>query len=140
MLVEALMHRDVAVVGRDHTALKVARVMAETHSGSVVVVDERKRPIGIVTDRDLVVRVFAAGKDADAVCVDEFMSTPVHAVDGDALVFDVLRSMARHKVHRMPVIGPDATLMGIVNVSDALLVLTTELANIAEVMGRPRTH
>ncbi len=138
MLVESLMNKDVAVVERDHTALRVARTMREGNRGVAVVVDEKRRPIGIVTDRDVVLRVLAAGKDPETTCVDEFMSTPVHAVDGDALVFDVLRAMAKHRVHRMPVIDGDARLVGVVHVADALMVLTTELANISEVLGRQR--
>jgi CBS domain-containing protein len=138
MLVEAIMHREVAVVERDHTALRVARIMKEKRSGVAVVVDERKRPIGIITDRDLVTRLLSDSLDPEKVCVDQIMSTPVHAVDGDALVFDCLRAMAKHKVHRMPVIDQEARIVGIVHVADALMLLTTELANISEVVGRRR--
>lgn len=138
MLVEAIMHREVVVVERDHTALRVARLMKEKRAGVAIVVDDHKRPIGVITDRDLVTRVIAEGSDAEKVCADQIMSTPVHAVDGDALVFDVLRAMAKHKVHRMPVIDSDAKVVGVVHVADALMLLTTELANISEVVGRRR--
>lgn len=137
MLVEAIMRRDVVAVERDHTVLKVARLMKEKRTGLAVVVDERHRPIGVLTDRDLATRIVADGRDSDTP-VDVVMSHPVHAVGEDALVFDCLRSMANHRVHRMPVVDSEKRLVGYVNVADSLFLLTTELANITEVMGRRR--
>lgn len=137
MLVEAIMRRDVVTVERDHTALRVARLMKENRTGVAVVVDEKRRPIGVITDRDLATRI-VADERANDTPVDVFMSHPVHAIAEDALVFDCLRAMAKHRVHRMPVIDAEARIVGIVNVADSLLLLTTELANITEVMGRRR--
>ena len=138
MLVDAIMQTGSATVGRDHTALRAARIMKEKNVGSVVVVDEAGHPIGIVTDRDLAVKVIAEGKSADTP-VDEIMSHPVFAVSQEALVFDTLREMARRHVHRMPVIDAETKkLVGVVTAEDALMLLTTELANIAEVMSHAR--
>ncbi len=138
MLVEAIMRTEVATVDRDHTALKAARLMREKEVGSVVVVDEQGRPVGVLTDRDLAVKLFADGKTPETP-VDEIMSHPVYAVSRDALVFDALREMARRHVHRMPVIdGKSKELVGVVTAEDALMLLTTELANIAEVMTGSR--
>lgn len=134
MLVEAIMQTANATVDRDHTALRVARLMKEKNVGSVVVLDEKGHPIGIVTDRDLAVKLLAEGKSPDTP-VDEIMSHPVFAVSQEALVFDTLREMARRHVHRMPVIDAETKrLVGMVTAEDALMLLTTELANIAEVM------
>ena len=80
--------------------------MKEKNVGSVVVVDEAGHPIGIVTDRDLAVKVIAEGKSADTP-VDEIMSHPVFAVSQEALVFDTLREMARRHVHRIPDVNFD---------------------------------
>jgi len=138
MLVEAIMQTGVATVDRDHTALRAARLMREKNVGSVVVVDEKGRPVGMVTDRDLAVKVMAEGKSPETP-VDEIMSHPVFAVSQDALVFDILREMARRHVHRMPVIDAKSKeLIGVVTAEDALMLLTTELANISEVMSHAR--
>jgi signal-transduction protein with cAMP-binding, CBS, and nucleotidyltransferase domain len=103
-----------------------------------VVLDEKGHPIGIVTDRDLAVKVMAEGKSPETP-VDEIMSHPVFAVSQEALVFDTLREMARRHVHRMPVIDAETKkLVGVVTAEDALMLLTTELANIAEVMSHAR--
>ena len=137
MLVDAITQRDVATVERDHTILRAAREMKERNVGAVVVVDEKRRPIGILTDRDIAVRVVAAGRDVNT-AVDEVMSHPVFAVSTDSLVFDTLRAMAKHHVHRVPVIDGEKRLVGIANISDAMLLLTTEQANVAEVLGGRR--
>lgn len=138
MLVEAIMQTAPATVDRDHTVLRAARLMREKNVGSVVVLDEAGRPVGMVTDRDLAVKVMAEGKSPETP-VDEVMSHPVYAVSRDALVFDALREMARRHVHRLPVIdGKSKELVGVVTAEDALMLLTTELANIAEVMSHAR--
>ena len=138
MLVEAIMQTNPATVDRDHTALRVARLLKERGVGSVIVVDEKGRPVGVVTDRDLAVKLLPEGLSADTP-VDVIMSHPVFAVSRDTLVFDALREMARRHVHRMPVIdGASKELVGIVTAEDALMLLTTELANIAEVMSHSR--
>ena len=138
MLVEAIMQTAPATVERDHTVLRAARLMREKGLGSVVVVDEQGRPVGMLTDRDLAVKVLGEGKSPETP-VDEVMSHPVFAVSRDALVFDTLREMARHHVHRMPVINSETKeLIGIVTAENALMLLTTELVNIAEVMSGAR--
>ncbi len=140
MLVEAIMRTDFATVERDHTALRVARLMKERNLGAVIVVDEKRRPIGVLTDRDLVVRVFAESLAPDTP-VDEIMTHPVHAVSRDALVFDALREMARRHVRRLPVIDAETkAIIGLANADEALLILTTEMANIAEVAANPRPN
>src|SRR5262245_3938434 len=138
MLVEAIMQTAPATVDRDHTVLRAARLMREKDVGSVVVVDEKGRPVGMLTDRDLAVKVLGEGKSPETP-VDEVMSHPVFAVSRDALVFDTLREMARRHVHRMPVIdGETKHIVGIVTAEAALMLLTTELANIADVMSVAR--
>ena len=138
MLVEAIMQNAPATVDRDHTVLRAARLMREKDVGSVVVIDEKGRPVGMLTDRDLAVKVLGEGKSLETP-VDEVMSHPVFAVSRDALVFDTLREMARRHVHRMPVIDAETKrLVGMVTAEDALMILTTELANIADVMSVAR--
>jgi CBS domain-containing protein len=135
MLVDAIMQTGVATVDRDHTALRAARLMKEKEIGSVVVIDEKGRPVGVLTDRDVTIKLVAEGKSVDTP-VDELMSHPVYAVSSDALIFDTLREMARRHEQRMPVIDASTKqLVGVVSACDALMLLTTELANIAEVMA-----
>ena len=134
MLVDAIMNTEVVTVTRDHTILRAARLMREQNVGSVIVVDEHERPIGLLTDRDITIKLVADERSAETP-IDEVMSTPVYAVSESTLIFDLLREMSRRKVHRVPVIDEHKRLIGIVSVDDALLLLTTELVNVADVMG-----
>jgi CBS domain-containing protein len=137
MLVGAIMSRKPVTVERDHTVLHVARLMREQDVGAVVVVDEERRPIGICTDRDLAVRAFAKqGASPSSQPVDRIMTKPVFTVDEDVLLFDVLRLMARKRIRRMPVVDPKSRAMvGMASMDDIILLLTTELTNVAEVLG-----
>jgi len=134
MLVDAIMNTEVVTCTRDHTALRAARIMREQRVGSVVVVDEEQRPIGVLTDRDITVTLVAEGLSPETP-VDEVMSHPVYAVPRDTLIFDLLRQMSRRKIHRVPVIDAERRLVGVVSVDDALMLLTTEMVNVADVMG-----
>jgi len=136
MLVGAIMSRNPVTVGRDHTVLHVARVMREKEIGAVVVVDERGRPIGMCTDRDVTLRAILKGGEVGAIPVDRIMTKPVVAVPEDTLLFDLLRLMARKGIRRVPVVDPkDQSVVGVVSMDDIILLLTTELSNVAEVLG-----
>lgn len=134
MLVDAIMNANVATVSADHTILRAARLMRDNAVGSVVVVDEHRRPVGILTDRDISVKLVAEGGTADTP-VDAIMTKPVYAVSQSSLIFDVLREMSSRRVHRVPVVDSDTRVVGIVSIDDALLILCTELNNIADVVG-----
>ena len=135
MLVDAIMNTNVCTVTTDHTILAAARLMRAQNVGSVVVLDERDRPIGLLTDRDIAVKAVANEIDMQSP-VDVVMSKPVHTVAENSLIFDMLRQMAAHKVHRVPIVNREKKIVGIVSVDDAMLLLTSELSNVAEVMAQ----
>ncbi|MGD9701662.1 MAG: CBS domain-containing protein [Acidimicrobiia bacterium] len=111
----------------DATIVDAARVMAREGVGSVIVV-EGERPIGVLTDRDLVVRGIARGVPADA-RVDGLMSMGVVAVDGDADVREAVRIFGTHAYRRLPVIDGHRVI-GVVSVDDLLIALTNELGEV----------
>jgi CBS domain-containing protein len=95
---------------------EAAKVMAQEDVGSIPVVEDG-RLVGVVTDRDLVVRVLAEGRDPEATTVGEVVSTDVVTVTPDAGLDDALRLLARHQVRRLPVVEGDR-LVGIVAQAD----------------------
>src|SRR5207237_2499874 len=95
---------------------EAARVMAGEAIGPVPVV-EGERLVGIVTDRDLVVRVIAEGKDPDSTTVGEIVSADVVTVSPDQDLDEALKLLARHQVRRLPVVENDR-LVGIVAQAD----------------------
>jgi CBS domain-containing protein len=94
-----------------------ARIMASEDTGVVPVVDGRK-VIGVVTDRDIVVRLVAEGKDTADARVNGYMSRSVKTVKEDTPVAEVLRVMSSAQVRRVPVVNASDELVGIVSMRD----------------------
>jgi CBS domain-containing protein len=97
---------------------EAARLMDEEDVGSLPVVDEAERLIGIVTDRDVAVRVVARGLDSDTTEVGEVASRDVVALTPDHNLDDALRLMAQEQVRRVPVVAAENRLVGMVAQAD----------------------
>jgi CBS domain-containing protein len=96
-----------------------------------LVVSEARRPVGIVTDRDLAVRVVAEGRDPAKTPVSEVMSGyPVFAAR-DRTVADVLSAMQNLTVRRMPIVDEDGLLIGLVSLDDVILFLAEKFGEVA---------
>ncbi len=99
------------------TVLDVARIMRDSDTGVVPVVDGRKI-IGLITDRDIVVRAVADGRDLDKCRVHEVMSKSVRSVRDDASVREVFDLMSGAQIRRLPVVNANQELVGIVSMKD----------------------
>jgi CBS domain-containing protein len=96
----------------------VARLMKDENVGALPVVDDSRRLQGMVTDRDLVLRILAEDRQGMQVRVEDIMSRDVEAVTEDEDVLEVLDVMGRKQVRRLPVVDEQDRLMGIVSISD----------------------
>ncbi len=136
MSVGEVCNREVVVVEQGADAGEAARLMREFHVGDLVVVerrDEMNVPIGIVTDRDLVVEVLAQGIDATSVSVHDLMVQPLQTAQEDDDLLDTLQRMRSMGLRRMPVINVDGALEGILTVDDILDILSEELMDVVAV-------
>lgn len=124
--------REVVTAGPDVSLLEVAGLMATANVGSVVIVDGR-RPIGIVTDRDLVLDVLGLDRDPAELSADEVMSEDLVVADAGDDVLDVLRRMHEAGVRRIPVMDGER-LSGIVTLDDFVALLAEELGSLAGVI------
>jgi CBS domain-containing protein len=114
----------------------VAKRMGEYRVGTVVVVDDARRPIGILTDRDIALRCVAPGESADAMSVSGVMTTPVRTVSENAPIEDALDSMKRLGVRRLPVVDATGTLAGLVALDDVLSLIAEESASIGSLLRK----
>jgi len=121
---------EVVIVAEDTRVLELARLMGKEHVGSVVVVKD-KRPIGILTDRDIVLKVVAAERDPADVQAKEIMSADPVSVGIDDDPLDATRIMRDWGLRRLPVIDAQGALLGIVTFDDLLLLLAGEIWNLA---------
>jgi len=133
MKVGELCNRVVVFAYRDMPLAEAARLMREHHVGSLIVVKEdngKRTPLGILTDRDIVVEVLAAGLDFRTLIVGEVMSDDLITAREEDDMLDVLGVMRRRGIRRIPVVTPAGTLAGIVTIDDLLGVLSEELDGI----------
>lgn len=134
--------RQVSTISKDQSVLEAARRMRDEHVGDLVVIDEddgRRVPIGILTDRDIVVGLLA--RDADQLWrldVRDILTHELTAVKEDDDVEDVLDRMRRLGVRRMPVVNAGNELRGIFTVDDMLGLLSEDLASVVSLVAKGR--
>ncbi len=115
-----------ATVRGDETIHAAATRMKQERIGSLAVVEER-RPVGIVTDRDVVLETLCKLLDAGSVKVGEIASRPLVSIEQDAPVREAVRMIRRHGVRRLPVVDEKGQLVGIVTGDDLLSLVAGEL-------------
>ena len=119
-----IMTKSVRTATREMSLREVAAMMRDGDMGAVPVVDDGKL-IGIVTDRDIVVRVVAMGKSTDTP-ISEAMTTELFTVAPDDFVFEAIRLMGDKQVRRIPVVGENGELAGIIAMADVALEMEDE--------------
>lgn len=144
MKVRDFCNAQVVTVEPQASLREAALLMRNGHVGALVVVERKggvERPVGLLTDRDIVVAVIAVpGARPEGIRAVDAMSQPLVAVREDDNVFEAVEIMQQKAVRRLPVLGADGALRGIVTADDVLRVLSAELGNLAEMLrwGRKR--
>lgn len=122
--------RNVTIAFKNTPVDGAARLMRENHVGCLVIVDEvdgKRIVVGLLTDRDIVTGVVAAGLDPGTLHVEDVMTTDlVTAREEDSLI-DLMRTMRRKGVRRIPVVAGQGELVGVVTLDDVLDILSQEL-------------
>lgn len=130
--------REVIVVQPGDTVLEAAKLMRQHHVGDVVVIvedcDGVKVPVGIVTDRDLVVEIMAPELDHAAITVGDIMVPEVATMNENAGVFEAIQHMRAYGVRRLPVVDARGGLVGILTLDDLLELLAEELLDLAKLV------
>lgn len=139
MNVEHACSRSVATAEADETVRDAARRMARQSVGTLVVIDAcdgEVRPIGILTDRDIVTRGIAADLDLDDSALSMVMSVPVQCVREDRPVEEALEIMSRRSIRRLVVTDEDGILTGIIALDDVLDTLVDEVGAIGRLLAK----
>lgn len=123
----------VVVAEPETTAFAVAQMMRTHHVGALVVVDalHKSRPVGIVTDRDLVLALMAEGLDPAVFTAGDIMSVELVTASPDMDVMDAVQLMRSNRLRRLVVADDKGRLVGIVTMEDLLELLTRGLADLA---------
>jgi CBS domain-containing protein len=136
-----IMTRDVTVASRSTTLEEVARMMRDEDTGVIPVVEPGETPsdsvtevqrvpartqangrlVGLITDRDIVIRALAEGQDARAVSAESIMTTELYTVRPNDRVIEAIRKMGDKQVRRLPVVDREGSLRGIISMADVAL-------------------
>ena len=137
MPISEICNREVIVVQRNDTTLEAAKLMRQHHVGDVLVVEDRggvRIPVGIVTDRDLVVEIMAPELDQRVITVGDIMAPDLVTVKENTGVFDAIQYMRAKGVRRLPVVDGSGGLVGILTLDDLLELLAEELLALAKLV------
>lgn len=141
MSVGEFCNREVIITDRDTTILEAAKLMRHHHVGALIVVDEqsgKKVPVGILTDRDIVVELLAAEIDLDKVSIGDAMSYKLVTVTEQDDMMETVEKMRGWGVRRLPVIGSDGAIVGILAADDMIELIAEQMTNLAKLVSVER--
>jgi CBS domain-containing protein len=143
MPISEICTREVAVADRAMTILEAAQAMRKQHAGNLVVVEEqngKRVPVGIVTDRDIVVSVVATKLDPSIFTVGDLVMQKLTTCQEDEGILECVRRMRIKGIRRMPVVDSDGSLVGIVTVDDIVQMLAEEMNAIGKLIAREQVE
>ena len=136
-------NRDVVVIEKTESVREAINLMRKNHVGDVVVVEMRENasiPLGILTDRDVVVEILAEDVDLDAVNVGDVMSYQLVTVNEDTKLLDAIKQMRIKGVRRLPVVNESGELQGILSTDDLLELVVEQLSDIVSLVSNEITN
>lgn len=139
MSISEFCNRETVFATREMSLPEAAKLMREYHVGDLVVVDEledKRVPVGIVTDRDMVIGIIAQSLDINEFNVGDVMGPQLVSVQEQEGVFETIRLMRANGVRRIPVVNQEHGLVGIVSADDILDLLAEEMNELAKVAPR----
>ena len=128
---------------RDETVQGAALLMRKYHVGDLVVVDQsdtERVPVGIITDRDIVVSVIALGLDPASLLVGDIMTEDLLTASEDDDVYETIEKMRFRGIRRVPVVNKAGGLTGIVSVDDLLEFLAEEMGELSRISTHQQAH
>ena len=137
MPISEICNREVIIVQRETTANEAAKLMRQHHVGSVVVVEEIngvRMPVGIVTDRDLVVEIMAPDLVQMVITVGDIMGAKLATVKDNMGIYESIQYMRGEGVRRLPVVDGKGGLIGILALDDLLELLAEELLELSRLV------
>ncbi len=136
-------NREVVMVARNESLRTAIELMRDQHVGSLVVTaqhDATVRPVGILTDRDIVIEVLAQDVDMNSVNVGDIMSDQLVKVSEDTSLVDAVSLMKQRGVRRLPVVDADEGLVGILTVDDIIDLLSEQISSLVGLINNEQRH
>ena len=131
--------RSLVTCYRETTAAELAQKMRDQHVADVLVVEDhagRLTPVGLVTDRDLVVDVIARGRDPSQVRAADLMCIDLETALDSELIYDAIWHMRKRQILRLPIVDAHGALVGVLTADDVAEFLASELTEVARLRKR----
>jgi signal-transduction protein with cAMP-binding, CBS, and nucleotidyltransferase domain len=144
MSVGEICNREVVVIDRKASVYEAARMMRNQHVGSLVVVDEDsampRKPVGIVTDRDLVVEIMAKEVPEEALATGDIIAPELLTARETDGVWETIMRMRAMGVRRLPVVNLGGDLSGMLTMDDLLKFIADEMSDLVRLVRREQTR
>lgn len=143
MTIGAICNSEVITVRRDATVLHAAVLMRQYHVGDVVVIEDHKGksvPIGIMTDRDIVIELVATELDCKVITTGDIMAANLTVIKESAGIFEAIQLMTSKGIRRLPVVDGGGGLVGIITLDDLLLLLAKEFSALTKLVSREQKN
>lgn len=143
MTLGRICNRETIIARRETSIAEAARLMRTHHVGDLVIIEEkngRSVPVGILTDRDLVIEILAKDVDPATVTAGDAMSDRLVTASEAESLFEALLRMRTQGVRRMPVVDAEGGLVGIVAADDFLDLLAEEMSALAQLVTHEQTR
>jgi CBS domain-containing protein len=136
MSVGKICQREVDFADSEETVFRAAERMRDRTVGALVVLDKARQPIGILTDRDVALRIVAAGRDPNDTMVEEVMTREPKTASEETPIEIAVSQMRAGAFRRLPVVDEAGELVGLVTLDDILMLLCEEFNSIGALLAR----
>ena len=143
MYIGEICTREVVCASAETTVAAAAKLMRQYHIGDVIVTRNnggKRVPLGIVTDRDIVLSVVAPELPSATITIGDIMGQELITAGENEDVFETILRMRNKGVRRMPIVDEDGGLAGIVSIDDIIEVLAEEMTGLARLISREQLH
>lgn len=139
MTLKTICNREVVIAQKYDTLLEAAKLMREYHTGDVVIVETRNGlnyPVGIVTDRDIVIEVIAKEADSNSLTLGDVMYRELTLAKEHDDIHETIQLMRQKGIRRLPVIDDNGALIGIITLDDLIELIAEQLKGLADLIGK----
>jgi CBS domain-containing protein len=141
MSVGEFCNREVIVIEKQESVFDAAKLMRHQHVGDVVVIEKqggRNVPVGMLTDRDIVIEVIAEDVEPASVTIGDIMSQDLLTVGEQDDLLETIKLMRARGIRRMPVVDDEGGLVGILTVDDVLELITEQMSDLVVLVTKER--
>lgn len=136
MMIEILANRKVITARPEETVTEIAKKMERSNVGSVVIVRDDNSPVGIITDRDMAIKVIAQGKVPETTRVEDVMTKDLMVLNENMGILEALKYVKERGIRRYPVVDSQGKLIGIVTLDDIIHLLGEEMKYVAHIIEK----